>query len=161
MTPEQTTLLTQLGQAAALAADALRVYTEEHSLALTLQRSFLPERTPRIPGLEIAARYVPAAETAEIGGDFYDVIELGDGRLLIAIGDVAGHSIHAATIMVELRHALRAYAVEDHGPAEIVGLIERMLLRYHRTRVRHALRPAAGPRAPTSCRSSTRGTCPR
>jgi serine phosphatase RsbU (regulator of sigma subunit)/DNA-binding NarL/FixJ family response regulator len=133
LTDEQTTLLTQLGQAATLAADALRLYAEEHSLALTLQRSFLPERTPRIPGLEIAARYVPAAETAEIGGDFYDVIELGGGRLLIAIGDVAGHSIHAATIMVELRHALRAYAVEDHGPAAIVGLIERTLLRYHPT----------------------------
>lgn len=129
---EQTSLLTQLGQAAALAADALRLYTEEHSLALTLQRSFLPERTPRIPGLEIAARYVPAAETAEIGGDFYDVIELADGRLLIAIGDVAGHSIHAATVMVELRHALRAYAIEDRDPAELVTLLERMLMRYHR-----------------------------
>ena len=131
--PEQVTLLTQLGQAATLAADALRLYAEEHSLALTLQRSFLPERTPRIPGLEIAARYVPAAESAEIGGDFYDVIEFDDGRLLIVIGDVAGHSIHAATVMVELRHALRAYAVEDHGPAEIVNLLERMLLRYHHT----------------------------
>jgi serine phosphatase RsbU (regulator of sigma subunit) len=132
LSPEQTTLLTQLGQAATLAADALRLYTEEHSIALTLQRSFLPERTPRIPGLEIAARYVPAAETAEIGGDFYDVIELADGRLLIAIGDVAGHSIHAATVMVELRHALRAYAIEDRDPAELVTLLERMLMRYHR-----------------------------
>ena len=132
LSAEQTPLLVQLGQAAALAADALRLYTEEHSIALTLQRSFLPERTPRIPGLEIAARYVPAAETAEIGGDFYDVIELADGRLLVAIGDVAGHSIHAATVMVELRHALRAYAVEDHDPAELVALLERMLMRYHR-----------------------------
>jgi serine phosphatase RsbU (regulator of sigma subunit)/DNA-binding response OmpR family regulator len=129
---EQTTLLVQLGQAAALAADALRLYTEEHSIALTLQRSFLPERTPRMPGLEIAARYVPAAETAEIGGDFYDVIELADGSLLVAIGDVAGHSIHAATVMVELRHALRAYAIEHRDPAELVTLLERMLMRYHR-----------------------------
>jgi serine phosphatase RsbU (regulator of sigma subunit) len=132
LTAEQTTLLVQLGQAAALAADALRLYTEEHSIALTLQRSFLPERTPRIPGLDIAARYVPAAETAEIGGDFYDVIELADGRLLVAIGDVAGHSIHAATVMVELRHALRAYAIEHGDPAELVTLLERMLMRYHR-----------------------------
>ncbi len=134
LTDQQAALLTQLGQAAALAADALRLYTEEHSLALTLQRSFLPERTPHIPGLEIAARYVPAAATAEIGGDFYDVIELDDGRLLVAIGDVAGHSIHAATVMVELRHALRAYAVEDHDPAELLALLERMLLRYHPNR---------------------------
>ena len=75
---------------------------------------------------------MPAAETAEIGGDFYDVIELDDGRLLIAIGDVAGHSIHAATVMVELRHALRAYAIEHRDPAELVTLLERMLMRYHR-----------------------------
>ena len=75
---------------------------------------------------------MPAAETAEIGGDFYDVIELADGRLLVAIGDVAGHSIHAATVMVELRHALRAYAIEHRDPAELVTLLERMLMRYHR-----------------------------
>jgi CheY-like chemotaxis protein len=130
---EQASLLTQLGQAAVLAADSLRLYTEEHSLALTLQHSFLPDRTPHIPGLEIAARYVPAAESAEIGGDFFDVIELDDGRLLIAIGDVAGHSIHAATVMVELRHALRAYVVEGHEPARIVALLEGMLQRYHNT----------------------------
>ena len=130
---ESAQLITQLGQAAVLAADSLRLYTEEHSLALTLQHSFLPDRTPRIPGLEIAARYVPAAETAEIGGDFFDVIELADGRLLVAIGDVAGHSIHAATVMVELRHALRAYAVEGHEPARLVELLELNLLRHHST----------------------------
>jgi serine phosphatase RsbU (regulator of sigma subunit) len=127
----QASLLTQLGQAAVLAADSLRLYTEEHSLALTLQHSFLPDRTPHVPGLQIAARYVPAAESVEIGGDFFDVIELEDGRLLVAIGDVAGHSIHAATVMVEIRHALRAYALEGHGPAQVVTLLERMLLRFH------------------------------
>ena len=110
--PDQVELLAQIGQAAMLAFDSLRLYTEEHNLALTLQRSFLPSRLPRRPGLEVAARYVPAADNAEIGGDFYELIELDDGRLLIAVGDVAGHSIHAATVMVELRHALRAYALK-------------------------------------------------
>jgi CheY-like chemotaxis protein len=124
-------LLVQLGHAAVLAADSLRLYTEEHTLALTLQRSFLPAPPSELPGLEIAVRYVPAARNAEIGGDFYEFAEIPDGRLLVAIGDVAGHSIHAATVMVELRHALRAYAVDGSTPGEILDQLERMLQRYH------------------------------
>jgi serine phosphatase RsbU (regulator of sigma subunit) len=128
---EQVDLLAQLGNAAVLAADARRLYAEEHNLALTLQRSFLPDRPPERPGLEIAVRYVPATDNAEIGGDFYEIVELDAGRLLIAIGDVAGHSIHAATVMVELRHALRAYAIEEHDPAEILDRLERLVQHYH------------------------------
>ncbi|OZM78292.1 fused response regulator/phosphatase [Pseudonocardia sp. MH-G8] len=131
LTDEQESLLIQLGRAAMLATDALRLHTEEHNLALTLQRSFLPSEPPRAEGLETAVRYVPAADNAEIGGDFYELIGLDADRTLIAIGDVAGHSIHAATVMVELRHALRAYAVDDDDPAEILRRLERMLARYH------------------------------
>ena len=69
---------------------------------------------------------MPAADNAEIGGDFYEVIELDADRLLVAIGDVAGHSIHAATVMVELRHALRAYAIEGTARRSSSRL-ERML----------------------------------
>ncbi|HZE01096.1 MAG TPA: fused response regulator/phosphatase [Pseudonocardiaceae bacterium] len=130
---EQNDLLSQLGHAAVLAVDSLRLYAEEHNFALTLQRSFLPSNLPQLPGLEIAVRYVPAARNAEIGGDFYELVELNDNALLIAIGDVAGHSIHAATVMVELRHALRAYAIEGHGPADILGMLERVLRHYHPT----------------------------
>jgi serine phosphatase RsbU (regulator of sigma subunit)/DNA-binding NarL/FixJ family response regulator len=128
---ESKELLAQLGHAAVLATDSLRLYTEEHTLALTLQRSFLTEPPESIAGLELGVRYVPAARNAEIGGDFYEFIELDDGQLLVAIGDVAGHSIHAATVMVELRHALRAYAIDDYGPAEILFRLERTLLRFH------------------------------
>ncbi|MCE3554692.1 fused response regulator/phosphatase [Pseudonocardia sp. RS11V-5] len=124
-------LLAQLGNAAALAVDSLQLYVEEHTLALTLQRAFLPTAPAAPPGVEVAVRYVPAAQNTEIGGDFYEVVELGEGRLLLAIGDVSGHSIHAATVMVELRHALRAYAVEGHGPAAILQRLEDMLRRYH------------------------------
>ena len=131
LTDEGSDLLAQLGHAAVLAADSLRLYTEEHTLALTLQRSFLPGLPASLPGLEIAARYVPATRNNEIGGDFYEVVELPGGALLVSIGDVAGHSIHAATIMVELRHALRAYALDGHGPAEIIKRLERMLRQYH------------------------------
>ncbi|MCO1655551.1 fused response regulator/phosphatase [Pseudonocardia humida] len=124
--------LQQLAGAAAMAADAQRVHIEEHDLALTLQRSFLPERFGTLPGLRAAVRYLPAVQHAEIGGDFYEIVQLPDGRVLVAIGDVAGHSIHAATIMLELRHALRAYAIDGHGPAQILRRLERVLRHYHR-----------------------------
>ncbi|MCX2955109.1 fused response regulator/phosphatase [Lentzea sp. NEAU-D7] len=123
-------LLRQLAQATALAAEGLHTFAEEHSLALTLQRSLLPRALPHRPELPMTARYVPASSNAEIGGDFYDVIELG-GNLLIAIGDVCGHSIEAATVMGEVRHTLRAYAVEGHRPAEILRLVDALLERFH------------------------------
>jgi len=128
---ESKDLLAQLGHAAVLATDSLRLYTEEHTLALTLQRSFLTEPPESIADVQLGVRYVPAARNAEIGGDFYEFIELDDGGLLVAIGDVAGHSIHAATVMVELRHALRAYAIEGYGPAEILTRLERTIQRFH------------------------------
>lgn len=130
---EQHDLLVQLGHAAVLTVDSLRLHLEEHSLALTLQRSFLPDKAPELPDLQIAVRYVPAASNAEIGGDFYELVELDGGKLLVAVGDVAGHSIHAATVMVELRHALRAFAVEGHAPAEILDKLERVLRHFHPT----------------------------
>jgi serine phosphatase RsbU (regulator of sigma subunit)/CheY-like chemotaxis protein len=130
---EQHDLLVQLGHAAVLAVDSLRLHIEEHNLALTLQRSFLPDKAPELPGLQIAVRYVPAAGNAEIGGDFYELVELDGGKLLVAVGDVAGHSIHAATVMVELRHALRAFAVEGNSPAEVLDRLERVLRYFHPT----------------------------
>jgi serine phosphatase RsbU (regulator of sigma subunit)/DNA-binding response OmpR family regulator len=123
-------LLLQLGQATALACEAMRTFSEEHQLALTLQQSLLPRELPVRPELEMAARYAPASDNAEIGGDFYEVSDIG-GRLLIAVGDVVGHSIEAATVMGEVRHALRAYAVEGHGPVEILHLLDAVLRRYH------------------------------
>lgn len=129
-TLEDRNLLVQLGQATALAAQGLRAYNQEHNLALTLQRSLLPRHLPQRSDLPIAARYQPASSNAEIGGDFYEVTEL-DGKLLIAIGDVTGHSIAAATIMGEVRHALRAYAAEGHGPAQIIGHLNTMLQLFH------------------------------
>ncbi|EXG82965.1 fused response regulator/phosphatase [Cryptosporangium arvum] len=127
---EDRDLLSQLGQATALAVDALRSYAEERTVALTIQHSLLPRDLPPVRGAEVAFRYVPAIATAEIGGDFYEIAEVDD-RLLVAIGDVVGHSLHAATVMAELRHALRAYAVDGHGPAGILVRLDAMLRRYH------------------------------
>ena len=119
-------LLTQLVQACALSLESLRTHAEEHALALTLQRSFLPDQLPEVPETTLAVRYVPASAETEIGGDFYEALPTPDG-LLLAIGDVVGHSLEAALIMGEVRHALRAYAVEGHTPEEILQLLDTML----------------------------------
>ncbi|MFE9681220.1 SpoIIE family protein phosphatase [Streptomyces sp. NPDC002701] len=119
-------LLQQLANASALALEALRTYNEEHALGLALQRSFLPKQLPSVPGVDLAFRYLPASEHAEIGGDFYEAVETVNG-LLLAIGDVVGHSVTAATVMGEVRHALRAYAIEGHPPHHILDRLETLL----------------------------------
>jgi len=127
---EEKQILRQLVQATALGVEALRSYAEEHLIALTLQRSFLPASLPVIPGLTMSSRYMPASDQAEVGGDFYEALAIGD-RVLVAIGDVQGHSLHAAAVMGELRHALRAFASEGHPPLTITGLVNDVLRRYH------------------------------
>ena len=127
---EERQILRQLVQSVALAVEALRAYAEEHLVALTLQRSFLPVTLPVVPGLAMSYRYIPASDQAEVGGDFYEALRLGD-KVLIAIGDVQGHSLAAATVMGELRHALRAFATEGHSPLAITGLVNEVLTRYH------------------------------
>ncbi|MEV4753561.1 fused response regulator/phosphatase [Micromonospora sp. NPDC049559] len=119
-------VLGQLAQAVAGAVEAQRSYDEEHRIAVTLQRSLLPQRIPRIGGLDLAVRYEPASAQTEIGGDFYELVML-DGHLLVAIGDVAGHSLHAATVMAELRHAVRAYAVEGHQPGAMLERVDALM----------------------------------
>jgi CheY-like chemotaxis protein len=119
-------VLRQLAQAVAAAVEAQRSYDEEHRIAVTLQRSLLQSRLPDVPGLELAVRYEPAGAQTEVGGDFYELTML-DGRLLVAIGDVAGHSLHAATVMAEVRHAVRAYAVEGHPPGAVLELVNRFM----------------------------------
>ena len=127
---EDMQVLRQLAQHVALGVEALRASAEEHLVALTLQRSFLPAALPVIPGLATAFRYLPASDRAEVGGDFYEALPWQDG-VVIAIGDVQGHSLHAATVMGALRHALRAFASEGHAPLAMTGLVNQVLRRYH------------------------------
>jgi serine phosphatase RsbU (regulator of sigma subunit)/DNA-binding response OmpR family regulator len=127
---EDMQILGQLAQSVALSVEALRSSAEDHLVAMTLQRSFLPAALPAIPDLTMAFRYLPASDQAEVGGDFYEALPWRDG-VLIAIGDVQGHSLHAATVMGELRHALRAFATEAHSPVEITSLVNEVLRRYH------------------------------
>jgi serine phosphatase RsbU (regulator of sigma subunit) len=132
MVPSRVTMdgapvLTLLGQAVMSALNVQRLYDEEHDLALTLQRSLLPRTLPDVDGLEFAVRYVPASDRAEIGGDFYEVVRFGD-QLMVAVGDVGGHSLHAATVMAELRHAMRAYLADGHGPAAVLDRLNHLML---------------------------------
>jgi len=127
---EDMQILRQLTQSVALGVEALRSSAEDHLVALTLQRSFLPAALPAIPDLTMAFRYLPASDQAEVGGDFYEALPWRDG-VLVAIGDVQGHSLHAATVMGELRHALRAFVTEEHPPVVITGLVNEVLRRYH------------------------------
>ncbi|GGN69619.1 hypothetical protein GCM10010112_35320 [Actinoplanes lobatus] len=119
-------VLRQLSQAVAAAVEAQRSFDEEHRIAVTLQRSLLQARLPEVPGLDLGVLYEPAGAQTEVGGDFYELTVLND-RLLVAIGDVAGHSLHAATVMAEIRHAVRAYAVEGHSPGAVLELVNRFM----------------------------------
>jgi CheY-like chemotaxis protein len=119
-------VLRQLAQAVAAAVEAQRSYDEEHRIAVTLQRSLLQSRLPDVPGVNLAVRYEPAGSQTEVGGDFYELTMI-EGKLLVAIGDVAGHSLHAATVMAELRHAVRAYAVEGHPPGAVLELVNQFM----------------------------------
>jgi anti-sigma regulatory factor (Ser/Thr protein kinase)/putative methionine-R-sulfoxide reductase with GAF domain len=117
--------------AAARAAPGIeraRLYSaleHEHRVAMVLQRSLLPKKLVGLVGVSAAARYMPASD--EVGGDWYDVFELPRGRLGIAIGDVVGHGINAAALMGQLRTALHSYAIEDHGPARTLELVDRFV----------------------------------
>lgn len=97
----------------------------EHGMAALLQRSLLPRSLPEAVGISIAARYLPARD--EVGGDWYDVIELPRGLIGLAIGDVVGHGVRAAALMGQLRTALRAYAQEGHGPSLTLELVDRFV----------------------------------
>jgi serine phosphatase RsbU (regulator of sigma subunit)/anti-sigma regulatory factor (Ser/Thr protein kinase) len=100
-------------------------------IAATLQRSLLPRQLPQVPGLRMAARYLPAEDESAVGGDWYDVIDLGGQTLGFMIGDVAGHGMAAATSMGQLRSAVRAYALDTEGPGEVITKLAEFSERMH------------------------------
>jgi PAS domain S-box-containing protein len=124
---EDLTLLRLAADRVALAILHARVYEREHRIAETLQGSLLPERLPRVPGLQLAARYRPAAAEARVGGDWYDVIATPGGGIGLVMGDVAGKGLAAAEMVGRLRSALRAYALEGHEPTQVVEQLNRLV----------------------------------
>jgi serine phosphatase RsbU (regulator of sigma subunit)/PAS domain-containing protein len=116
-----------------LAAQALQralLYQAQRSLAADLQRALLPAALPRLTGARHAVRYLPWTQGADVGGDWYDVIEIDADRAAIVIGDVAGHSPQAAATMGQLRSALRAYAADGYPPAAVMDRANQHMLRY-------------------------------
>jgi serine phosphatase RsbU (regulator of sigma subunit) len=124
-TDEDVRLLQLVADRTALASQA-RANRLDRAAALALQRSLLPGRLPVLPGLELAARYVPGHD-AGVGGDWYDVFTLPSEWLCVVVGDVSGHGLRAAVVMGRLRSALRAYALECDDPADALTRLDRKI----------------------------------
>ena len=110
----------------AIALERARLYERERSTAATLQRSLLPDRLPVVPGLELAARFRAGSAEADVGGDWYDVFGLPDGRLVLVVGDVMGKGVTAAAGMGRLRSALRALAHANPLPEAVLSGLDRV-----------------------------------
>jgi serine phosphatase RsbU (regulator of sigma subunit)/anti-sigma regulatory factor (Ser/Thr protein kinase) len=119
-TDDDVRLLEFAGERMALAIDRARLHDETRHIAATLQRRLLPGRLPQIPGVDLAARYLPGGPGAEVGGDWYDAIFHADGRVALVMGDVVGRGIDAASLMGQLRTAFRAYAIEQPSPGAVL-----------------------------------------
>ncbi|WP_409234952.1 SpoIIE family protein phosphatase [Streptomyces sp. PA5.6] len=126
-TPDERSVLTTVARMLAQALSRAGVAESERELTEGLQRSMLPMLGPQIPGMSVAARYVPTGGGLQVGGDWYDMIPLPSGRIAFVIGDVQGHDVRAAGLMGQLRIALRAYASEGHRPDAVLSRATRFL----------------------------------
>ncbi|MER5378518.1 SpoIIE family protein phosphatase [Streptomyces sp. NPDC002553] len=123
--PEERAALSSTAGLIAQALDRARLYDTKHRLAHDLQAGLLPHTLPRVRGLEVAARYLPATRGMDVGGDFYDLIPLGDATAAAAIGDVQGHNVSAAALMGQVRTAVHATA--GAPPDEVLARTNRLL----------------------------------
>ncbi|MDQ0408123.1 SpoIIE family protein phosphatase [Streptomyces sp. NPDC000349] len=123
---EERSVLTALAGLIAHAMEKARRYESETALARGLQGVLLPRRLPSHPLLETAGRYLPGTQGMEVGGDWYDVVASGDGMALV-IGDVQGHGVQAAATMGQLRSAVRAFALGDRPPDEVMSGVNHLL----------------------------------
>ncbi|MCX4846814.1 SpoIIE family protein phosphatase [Streptomyces sp. NBC_00893] len=125
--PDERSVLTTVARMLAQALTRAGVAETERELSLGLQRSMMPTLGPDIPGMTVAARYIPTGGGLQVGGDWYDMIPLPNGRIALVIGDVQGHDVRAAGLMGQLRIALRAYAAEGHRPDAVLSRASRFL----------------------------------
>jgi serine phosphatase RsbU (regulator of sigma subunit) len=171
----QETTDAQLAEIEQLLREHQETLAAEHQLAVQLQQIVLPiPATPfDLPGLRVGVRYLPAEEASRVGGDWFHAAENDDGTVLLAVGDVAGHGIRAATVMAQLRHMLAGLAVTiTNDPVELLSHLNRLLYRAATTatlvvarydpRTREILWAQAGHPAPLHTRagSTTRLTRP-
>ncbi|PRY27620.1 ATP-binding SpoIIE family protein phosphatase [Pseudosporangium ferrugineum] len=125
--PAERALLYAAAELVAQAAERARRFEAQHGTAQLLQRSMLPEHLPELDRFRIAARYDVGVDGNAAGGDFYDAFELGDGRLAMVLGDVAGHDVRAAAVMGQVRAALRALALTDPAPQTVLAGLDRLV----------------------------------
>ena len=118
--------LRELAARAALSIDNARLHRMEAKTALTLQRSMLPTRPPKIPGVLIAHRYIPGDRRAEVGGDWFDAIQLPGSRVALVVGDVMGHGLHSAVAMGRFRTAMQTLAALDLPPGQILRHLDNL-----------------------------------
>ncbi|MFJ2828780.1 SpoIIE family protein phosphatase [Streptomyces sp. NPDC087263] len=126
-TPDERAVLTTVARMLAQALSRAGAAETERELTDGLQRSMMPTLGPQMPGMTVAARYVPTGGGLQVGGDWYDMIPLPTGRFALVIGDVQGHDVRAAGLMGQLRIALRAYAAEGHRPDAVLSRASRFL----------------------------------
>ncbi len=117
----------ELARRAGVALAHARLFADQRDVAETLQHSLLPDELPVVPGLATAARYVPGGRGAEVGGDWYDVLAFPDGTLGLVMGDVVGRGVPAASLMGQIRNALRAYAFDGYSPAESLARLNALV----------------------------------
>jgi serine phosphatase RsbU (regulator of sigma subunit)/anti-sigma regulatory factor (Ser/Thr protein kinase) len=126
-------LLQLAADRAAQAIDDARL-SEQRAVTAIMQRSLLPDALPEIPGMRFSAKYLPAGTGVKIGGDWYDVFQLASGRVAFVIGDVVGRGVLAASVMAEIRTALRAYMVQGHELTRVVSMLNELLISLGRNR---------------------------
>ncbi|MFE4256375.1 SpoIIE family protein phosphatase [Streptomyces sp. NPDC056910] len=124
-TTEERAILTSIAGLVAQALERARLYDAQYQLAHSLQAALLPHDLPLIPGLDLAARYLPTAHGVDIGGDFYDLIRLDETNAAAAIGDVQGHNVNAAALMGQVRTAVHATA--GASPGDVLARTNRLL----------------------------------
>ncbi|HEY2631763.1 MAG TPA: SpoIIE family protein phosphatase [Solirubrobacteraceae bacterium] len=130
---DDVTLLQLAADRAALAIDNARI-SEQRAVTEIMQRTLLPDALPQIPGMRFSAKYLPAGSGIKIGGDWYDVFQLSNGRVAFVIGDVVGRGVLAASVMAEIRTVLRAYLAQGHELTEVVSMLNELLVSMGRNR---------------------------
>ena len=129
LSAEQRAAVGTLAAQCAQALDRARLHHAEHEVAEVLQRSLLPAALPDLPRLASSARYLPAATDSQAGGDWYDLLPVGESTVALAVGDVVGHGPSAAAVMGQLRSALAGYLLDGHPPAAALERLDRFAQR--------------------------------
>jgi serine phosphatase RsbU (regulator of sigma subunit) len=125
---EELTVVEDVARRCALAVDNARIHAERRTIAEALQRSLLPPTLPTVDGIAFGAEYVPAAVGVDVGGDFYDVVGLADGRWLVVVGDVSGKGVHAAAVTGLVRDVTRVLVRDGRSVREILDRLNETLL---------------------------------